>query len=433
MIETRLTKEVVNEIANYNQEPAWLIELRKEAFTKIENLPLPYLTKTKIDKWNFTNFNPLDFSDKIDSFCNLPKEMQNIVIEQEGEENYLLFRNANLVYQKVASELQEKGVLFLDLPTAIKEHGDLVKEYFLRLIRFDENKLTALHTTFFTSGIFIYVPKNVEVELPLYSLFYADQLNTGILQHIIIVAESNSSLTYVDHFHVNPKTASSLNNSMVEIFAHEGAKVRFVSIQDQHDLVTSHLLRRAYLEKDAKVEWFINELNAGPTISNNFSILKGKGSYVNTNTLSIGVGKQRMNLTQQAEHIGEYTNSEMLTKAVMLDEAHGIFNSITKINKNANESNGGQTAKVLMLSEKARGDANPILLIDENDVKADHAASVGKINPNDLYYLMSRGITKREAEKLIIKGFLAPIIEQIPLKNIYEHVITTIERKLINR
>jgi Fe-S cluster assembly protein SufD len=165
-------------------------------------------------------------------------------------------------------------------------------------------------------------------------------------------------------------------------------------------------------------------------MSDTTSILKGKGSESDAKVICVGTEEQKLNLTTRAVHFGKSSNSDMITRAVMRDGSTAIINGITKIEKGATGANGQQTEKVLMLSPKARGDANPILLIDEDDVKAGHAASVGQVNPEQVHYLMSRGITKDEAQRLIIYGFLAPVVSQIPIINIREQLQRLVERKL---
>jgi Fe-S cluster assembly protein SufD len=178
------------------------------------------------------------------------------------------------------------------------------------------------------------------------------------------------------------------------------------------------------------MEWILGEMNDGNTVANNTTILKGTGSTAETKSISVGTGSQRQNLTSQVQHIGTHSESDMVSKAVMTGEAVSILNGITKIEKGAEKANGVQAENILMLSEKSRGDANPILLIDEDDVKAGHAASVGRFSEESLYYLMSRGITRQNAERLIILGFLDPVVAEIPVEEVRNRLRQALERKL---
>ncbi|MNP33111.1 FeS cluster assembly protein SufD [compost metagenome] len=171
-------------------------------------------------------------------------------------------------------------------------------------------------------------------------------------------------------------------------------------------------------------------MNGGDSASETLSILKGNGSSSDAKVIAVGSGKQRLNYTTKAVHYGKSSASQMITRAVMREEATATINGITKIEKGATKADGQQTEKVLMLSPKARGDANPILLIDEDDVSAGHAASVGQVNPEQIYYLMSRGITRADAERLVIYGFLAPVVSDIPLEPLQKQLQGLVERKL---
>jgi len=206
--------------------------------------------------------------------------------------------------------------------------------------------------------------------------------------------------------------------------------VRFGSVHSLGEGGVDMTLRRAVVENDGRVEWVIGDLNDGHTLSDTKSIMQGQGSTSDVKVISVGKNAQQMSLTTQAVHFGKSSDSNMITRAVMKDSASAIINGITKIEHGATKANGVQTEKVLMLSPKARGDANPILLIDEDDVTAGHAASVGQVNPEQVYYLMSRGISRQDAERLIIYGFLAPVVSEISVEAVRTQLQRLLERKL---
>jgi Fe-S cluster assembly protein SufD len=188
--------------------------------------------------------------------------------------------------------------------------------------------------------------------------------------------------------------------------------------------------RRGVAARDARIEWALGLMNDGDTVSENVTNLIGDGSYGDTKTVVVGRGKQKQNFTTKVVHFGKNSEGYILKHGVMKDEASSIFNGIGKIEHGASKSNAEQESRVLMLSEKARGDANPILLIDEDDVTAGHAASVGRVDPLQLYYLMSRGIPQKEAERLVIHGFLAPVVNQLPIEGVKKQLVEVIERKV---
>lgn len=424
----RFRNESIAAYSKANQEPDWFLEKRLASLNAAGVLPLPALEKTKIDKWNIDQFAPFQTEAKADGI----ESLDNVVKEQIGEgavNNLIVQKNASTIFTAVSEELTAQGVIFTDLASALREHGDLVQQYYLKAVGFDEHKLTALHTALVNGGVFLYVPKNVEISEPLQAVFEVAGDEAFLCPHILVVAEANSRVAYVDTF-VSAAGKQMVANSIVEVFVGAGAKVQVASVRTLSGEVHDYTFRRAVVERDGRMEWVLGEMNDGNCVANNTTVLKGTGSFADTKTINVGTGSQRQNLTSQVQHIGTHSESDMLSKAVMRDEAVTILNGITKIEKGAEKTNGAQAENILMLSEKARGDANPILLIDEDDVKAGHAASVGKISEESIYYLMSRGVTRKEAERLIILGFLEPVVAEIPLEEVKSRLRQALERKL---
>jgi Fe-S cluster assembly protein SufD len=321
-------------------------------------------------------------------------------------------------------------VIFTNLHTAANEHAALVQKHLFSVVKKDENQVSALHAAAFTGGVFLYVPKNVQVDVPLQALFVQDVEGAAFHPHVLIVAEANSSVTYVDHNTNLTSSEKSVHNVAIEVVVEAGAQVTVASVNDLQANVTDFNFRRAEVAQDGTITWIIGELNAGNSATDTTSILRGNGSASDAKVISVGSKEQKLSITTQAVHWGKHTNSEMVTRAAMRDEATAIINGITKIEKGATYANGEQTERVLMLSPKARGDANPMLLIDEDEVKAGHAASVGQVNENQLYYLMARGIPREKAQQLIIYGFLAPVITEIPIPTLEAQLAAVVERKL---
>jgi Fe-S cluster assembly protein SufD len=352
------------------------------------------------------------------------------LLQAEGDAaSVVVQRNSGLAFKHISDQLTAQGVVFTDLESALLTHGDLVQKHFMTVVKPDENRLTALHAAMWNGGVFLYVPRDVQVELPLQALFYSDDAEAAFAPHILIVAEANSSVIYVDNY-LSADGLEFVHNGVVEVIVKPGAKVTFASIHNFGEGSTDITYRRATLDNDSKIEWIIGELNSGNAMADTTSILKGNGSDSDAKVISVGRGEQKLNQTTRAVHFGKSTPSQMITRAVMKEEATAIINGITKIEKGATGANGQQTERVLMLSPRARGDANPILLIDEDDVKAGHAASVGQVNPEQIYYLMSRGVPKVEAERLVIYGFLAPVISEVPLEKVRKQLEALVERKL---
>ncbi|QOR83912.1 Fe-S cluster assembly protein SufD [Geobacillus stearothermophilus] len=412
-------------------EPGWLTERRLEALRLAERLPLPKPEKTKIDNWNFTGFS----RHAVDSapyagLDDLPEAVKVLMQAGEGTKNLYVQRNHTPAYVSLSDELKEKGVIFTDIFTAAREHGDLLKNYLMTAVKPDEHRLAALHAALLNGGLFVYVPKNVEIETPLQAVYIQDEDDIALFNHVIVVAEDNSRVVFVENYISASREGNAVVNVVAEVFAQANASVFFAAVDHLAKGTTTYVNRRGIAGRDGRIEWALGLMNDGNTISENITRLVGDGSFGDTKTVAVSRGEQVQNFTTSVIHYGKHTEGTILKHGVVRDSATSIFNGIGKIEHGASKSNAEQESRVLMLSEKARGDANPILLIDEDDVMAGHAASVGRVDPIQLYYLMSRGIPRRDAERLIIHGFLAPVVEAIPIEGVKNQLIEVIERKV---
>lgn len=425
-ISTLISRDDVQSLSRSKQEPQWLADLRADAASATESLEWPKPEKTRIDRWDLTalgSFKPASeaaLSEVAQSY--IPSEQPNLIVQ----------RNSAVISRKLAEEWQAKGVIFTDLETAAKEHGELVQPYLFNAIDRNEHKLASLHAAIWSGGVFIYVPKNVVLEEPLQAVFLTDDAEATFAPHVIIVTAENSSVTYVEQVvsALPSDAAASVHQGMAEIYVGAGSKVRYASIHEMQPSVVDLVIRKAVIGQDGRMEWVVGDLHEGNILSDTISVLKGNGSNSDAKVITIGKNAQKMSVTTRAIHFGRNSESDMVTRAVMKDQATAIINGITKIEKGATKSNGVQAEKVLMLSPKARGDANPILLIDEDDVKAGHAASVGQVNQEQVYYLMSRGLPRAQAEQLIIRGFLDPVVSEIAIDAVRDQLGALLERKL---
>ncbi|MFJ7308657.1 Fe-S cluster assembly protein SufD [Peribacillus frigoritolerans] len=429
--ETKLPfeQEDISSYSTKNNDPAWLSELRIQAFSELEKLPMPKPDKTKIDKWNFTSFQTHTVeSEAFASLEELPEEIKSII---EDNENLYIQRNNTPAHINLSANVKEQGVIFTDILSAARDHAELVQKYFMKDgVKVDEHRLTALHAALVNGGAFLYVPKNVEIKEPIQSVFLLDNPDTTLFNHVLIVAEDNSSVTYVENYFSTVESNEGVANIVTEVFANANAKVQYGAVDTLSKGFTTYVNRRGVAGRDARIEWALGLMNDGNTISDNTTYLMGDGSHGDTKTVVVGRGEQKQNFTTAIIHYGKRSEGYILKHGVMKESASSIFNGIGKIEYGATKANAEQESRVLMLSEKARGDANPILLIDEDDVTAGHAASVGRVDPLQLYYLMSRGITKKEAERLVIHGFLAPVVNELPIEGVKKQLVAVIERKV---
>lgn len=390
---------------------------------------LPKVEKTKLEKWDLYETGDYKAEKPWSSLEEAPEVVRGLAASPV-KGGLIVQANSDVVYTELAESLAARGVILTDLHTAAKEHEELVQRYLYQAVKPEEHRLSAAHSALWSGGVFLYVPDGVEVEAPIQAIFLNDTSGVRFAPHVLIVAGSNSKVTYVDHCLSSGDDVKALHNGVVEVFAGAGSKVQVASVHQLAAGTTDFTERRAVVLADGAVEWIIGEMNKGNTASDTKTLLQGNGSVSDTKVIAIGTGIQKSSYTTQAQHFGRSSVSQMITRAVMLEEATAIINGITKIEKGATHCDGQQTERVLMLSPKARGDANPILLIDEDDVTAGHAASVGQVNAEQIYYLMSRGISRSEAEYLVIFGFLAPVISEIPLEGVRGRLQDLVESKL---
>lgn len=405
-------------------EPEWLLNRRIQALEKIETLALPMIERVKIHRWPLTEVTTM-----------IDDTVSGAVYDFEQVENNPLIvqHSTQTLVEQMPAHLIEKGVILTDIQTAVQEHSDLVEKALMQqAVHYDEDRLTAFHMAFMNSGIFLYIPKNVAIEEPVEALFYQDShANTNFVKHVLIVAEENSEVSYLERFQtVGEGTEKATANIVVEVIAKQGAKVKFAAIDQLGENVTTYINRRANVGRDASVDWAIGIMNDGNVVADFDSDLVGEGSHSEVKAVAISAGRQTQGIDTRVTNSGRHSVGHILQHGVIRERGTLTFNGIGHILKGAVGADAQQESRVLMLSDQARGDANPILLIDENEVTAGHAASVGRVDPEEMYYLMSRGLEKTEAERLVIRGFLGSVLTAIPIKAVRDELAEVIERKL---
>lgn len=409
------------------EEPQWMLDLRLKALEKCEELDLPKIERVKIHRWSLMNVG------------NLNEEiLGNPVLPSfdEMEDNPMIIQGrTTTLYEQMPVELSEQGVIFTDIFTAMKEHSELVEEYFMtKAVPMDEDKMTAFHTAFLNGGVFLYVPKNVVVKEAFESLFFQSMTdNSAWIKHVLIVAEENSEVTYLERLHTEGEGSEKISaNFVVEVIAKPGSKVKFAAIDRLGENVSTYMNRRAHVMRDASVDWALGIMNDGDVIADFDSDLAGVGSHSEVKVVAISSGRQVQGIDTRVTNMAPHSVGNILQHGVIRERGTLTFNGIGHILKGAKGADAQQESRVLMLSDKARGDANPILLIDEFEVTAGHAASAGRLDPEELYYLMSRGIPQKEAERLVTRGFLGSVITAIPVKAVQDEFVEVIDRKLVD-
>lgn len=426
-----ISEEQLVDYSKAHNEPSWMTELRKKALKLTETLEMPKPDKTKLRKWDFDSFKQHHTEGSVyQSLEELPESVKKI-IDVENTENLVIQHNNDLAYTQVSEQAKNDGVIIEGLSEALVNHSDLVQKYYMTdAVNVDEHRLTALHTALVNGGVFVYVPKNVVVELPVQYVVLHDDENTSFYNHVIIVTEQSAEVTYVENYLSNASGEGNQINIVSEVIAGANSNITYGSVDYLDKGFTGHIIRRGTTEADASINWALGLMNEGSQIIDNTTNLMGDRSTSELKSVVVGTGDQKINLTSKIVQYGKETDGYILKHGVMKENASSVFNGIGYIKHGGTKSIANQESRVLMLSENARGDANPILLIDEDDVEAGHAASVGRVDPEQLYYLMSRGISRREAERLVIHGFLDPVVRELPIEDVKRQLREVIELKV---
>jgi len=404
-------------------EPEWFTTERLQAQAELANLKMPSFQKIQYRHWPINLEKPVTYVEsKLDIPTTINQDKATVV--QVGQQTKVI---------NLSEDLIAKGVIVCDWQTALIKHPDLIKTYFMsQAIKPTENKLTAEHVAKLTSGLLVYVPKNVIVDQPLVTYFIQDATNNNdYVHHVLLIADTNSEVSYLENMLTvgNNETTA---NIIVEVVALAGSHVKFSSIDRLGKKTTAYLNRRGYLNRDAKIDWSLGMMSDGNIVGDYDSELVGAGSHAETKVIAISTGEQVQGIDTRVTNYGKNSIGHILQHGVILQNSNLIFNGIGHVMKGATGADAQQESRVLMLSRHARGDANPILLIDDNNVTAGHAASVGRVDEEQLYYLMSRGLPKPIAERLVIRGFLGPVLAAIPSRDIQIELENMIERKLVD-
>ena len=420
-----MTKELIHEFSQVHAEPAWLADIRQQAFDKMDQLDLPVIERVKFHRWNLGDGRISD-SEPLTSVPDFTALGDNLKFIQMGTQTVL---------EQLPADLAEQGVVFTDFHSALEEIPELVEKHFMSAVKYDEDKLAAYHTAYFNSGAVLYVPDNVEIDQPIEGIFYQDsESDVPFNKHILIIAGKHSKVNYLERLETYGEgTVPATANITVEVIAQAGAQIKFSAIDRLGENVTAYISRRGKLDNDAMIDWAIGVMNEGNVVADFDSDLYGNGSHADMKVVALSSGKQVQGIDTRVTNYGCNSIGNILQHGVILEKGTLTFNGIGHIIKGAKGADAQQESRVLMLSDQARSDANPILLIDENDVTAGHAASIGQVDPEDMYYLMSRGLDKATAERLVVRGFLGSVIVEIPVKEVRDEMIENIDIILAKR
>jgi Fe-S cluster assembly protein SufD len=430
-----ISAEVVEALSNLNNEPAWLAEKRLEAWRMFENTPMPTL---RDEAWRYTDISDVSIEDflpyapspDVSSEGDLPEAVQTLI--REGEENSALIvqHNSETAYSRIDEELTRKGVVFTDLHTALEEHEDLVREYLFGLVPEDYDKFAALSAAAFSGGSFLYVPRGVDVEVPIQSYRWLDVIGSIMPRTLVVVAEG-ASVTYIDEYASADGEEPAFSNGAVELYVGEGANLRYVSLQNWERNVLHFNTIRSSTEKDATINSLVVSLGSQLSRTNVEAGLTAAGSDSEMLGLYFADTEQVLDHHTLQDHIAPNAHSDLLYKGALRDESLAVFSGLIRVEPGAQKTDAYQTNRNLILgTDDAMAVSLPRLEIQADDVKCSHGSTTGQVDETELFYLMSRGIPRREAEKLVVYGFFGEVTSRIPLRGLKEKLDQAIEGKI---
>lgn len=421
---TGFTKDALLELSRQKGEPEWMLQKRLQAWEVYEKTPAPLGrrgdlgTLQALSRFKFQELSP--FVPAQDGA--LPEEIQqslkeSLVNERSG---LIVQHNSSVIYTQLNDDLKEQGVILTDLETAVREYPDLVQEYFMtKCVPADASKYTALHAAFWTGGVFLYVPEGVEVEAPVLAQVWVDTSSAAIFSHSLVIASAQSSVRFAQEFTSQVESEKpSLVSDVVEVFAKREAIVEFSNLQDLDQHTWNITNKNAIHENDSSVTFVMADLGAKLNLNTIGAGLHGNASAAELVGVFFTDHDQRYAINTLSDHVGVSTNAETMIKGVLTDESRVEFDGMIRIRPKAQQTASFLAAHGLLLSKKARGEFIPGLEIAANDVSASHGATSGQIDEEQLFYLMVRGISRPEAERIIVQGFFEPVLQRIPLENL---------------
>ena len=418
----KLSIKTLQSIFSNTNEPECFLNTRKLALYKSYTLPFPKLESMELERWNLFN---VDFST-----LRLENE-GNIDITKYGINNddfAVVQKNNTIVHVNIPEKYADK-VVIKDIFSAMND--DHIKDSFMSVVDYAESKVTAVHYTLLNAGLFIDVKDNVVIEEPLQYIVISDS-EQSLFNHVTIQVGKNAKFNFIENYVNNQKEDKAPFSLVSEVVAHEGAQINYSSITNQPGEKRGTILRRGLTYRDSLINWNVAAMDEADVYHDNTTNILGDGSEANLKIVTLGVKEQKTYFNSEVVNQGLSSKGDILQHGVLLDKSHIVFNGVGFIVKGATGSNAYQSSRMLTLSSEAKADANPMLLIDENDVMAGHGASLGRIDEEQLYYLQSRGLTRKESSRLLVHGFLSPVISELTVDKIKELVTVLIDEKINN-
>ncbi|MEX0617153.1 MAG: Fe-S cluster assembly protein SufB [Candidatus Woykebacteria bacterium] len=419
-----LDESIVGEISYQKEEPDWMREFRLRAYEIFKSKKQPKwgadLSRINYDEIYYY-LKPTEKQSK--SWEDLPVEIRetyDAIGIPEAEKNYLggvgAQYDSEVIYHSLRADLEKKGVIFLDTDTALKKYPEYFKEYFARAIPPADNKLAALNSAVWSGGSFIYVPPGVKVDVPLQAYFRINAAQMGQFERTLIIVDEGAQVHYVEGCTAPIYTTDSLHAAVVEIFVKKGARCRYTTIQNWSKNVYNLVTKRAMVEEDATMEWIDGNLGSQISMKYPSVYLKGRGARGEILSIAFAGAGQHQDVGGKAFHLAPYTSSQIISKSISKDGGRSSYRGLLKVIKGAKGAKSNVRCDALILDNKSRSDTYPTMQIDEENVQVGHEASVSKIGEDQLFYLMSRGLSENDATSMIVNGFIEPIVRELPLE-----------------
>jgi Fe-S cluster assembly protein SufB len=419
-----LSESVVREISSQKQEPTWMLELRLTALKQYERMPIPQWGANLNDlNWDDIHYYLKPVDKAYQTWEDVPDSVRQVfeaIGVPEAEKTMLAGvggqYDSEVIYHSLQKVLAKRGVVFLSMDEGLKQYPEIVQEYFGKVVPYGDNKLAALNTAVWSGGSFVYIPKGVVVDLPLQAYFRINAENAGQFERTLIVAEEGSSVHYVEGCSAPAFTSASLHAAVVEVIVKERAKVRYTTVQNWYKTVYNLVTKRAMVSTAARMEWVDCNLGSKTTMKYPSCLLMGERAHGEMLSIAVAGAGQHQDAGAKMIHMAPHTTSRITSKSISKDGGRSSYRGQVKIIPTAVGSRSKVVCDALILDPESRSDTYPNNQIMTGEATLEHEAYVSKVGEEQMLYLMSRGLTAEEAQSLIIKGFLEPIIQELPME-----------------
>ncbi len=419
-----LNRGIVESISEYKDEPQWMRDFRLKALEHFESRPTP--------KWG-GDLDQIDFNDihyfvrasdkNSKDWSEVPEDIKNTFDRlgiPEAERKFLAGVGAQyeseVVYHQVNEKLEAQGVIFTDMDTALREHEDIIREYFATVIPANDNKLAALNSAVWSGGSFVYVPAGVKVEMPLQAYFRINTENMGQFERTLIIAEEGADVHYIEGCTAPVYSTDSLHSAVVEIICKPGSRVRYTTVQNWSQNVFNLVTKRAIAQENATMEWVDCNLGSKLTMKYPSIYLLGEGAHGEVLSIAFAGNGQHQDAGAKIIHAAPRTSSSIFSKSISKDGGRSTYRGLLEVADGATHSRSKVVCDALLLDEDSRSDTYPTIRIDENDSDIGHEATVSKVGDDQLFYLQSRGLSEEDASKMIVNGFIEPVTKELPME-----------------